>query len=197
MGRKGRGRRRRPKKSFTHQEKVTLNGTGIAAAPPIAPMNIIQKTVYKIDLFQRRFRPVAFIYAVIKKYGDDQAGYQAALLTYYGFLSLFPLLIVLTTVAGVIARTHPHLQAQLLHAAATYFPAIGSDIEKNIHGQHKTGAALLVSTLFTLYGARGVADAFRNSVNHVWLTPHAERPSFPGSLLRSLAIVVGGGIGFL
>src|SRR4051812_43588700 len=152
MGRKGRGRRRRPKKSFTHQEKVTLNGTGIAAAPPIAPMNIIQKTVYKIDLFQRRFRPVAFIYAVIKKYGDDEAGYQAALLTYYGFLSLFPLLLVLTTVAGMLAGGHPHLRETIISGTTSYFPTLGNQLSEHIGGLHKSGLALVVGIVLTLYG---------------------------------------------
>ena len=160
-------------------------------------MNIIQASIYKIDQFQRRNHGLAFIYAVIKKYGDDEAGYQAALLTYYGFLSLFPLLLVLTTVVGVLASSHPHLQNTVINATTSYFPTIGSQLSAHVHGLHKTGLALLVGVLFTLYGARGVADAFRHGVNHIWRVPITDRDGFPKAQLKSITLVLVGGLGLI
>ena len=43
------------------------------------------------DRLQRKHGALGFPYAVVKKYGDDEGGRQAALITYYGFLRRFPL----------------------------------------------------------------------------------------------------------
>ena len=45
---------------------------------------------------------MAFPFAVFKKFGDDRASQLAALIAYYGFFSLFPLLLVFATVAFVL-----------------------------------------------------------------------------------------------
>ncbi len=53
-----------------------------------------------LDGLQRRNRAVGLIVAVIYKYADDQGGYLAALIAYYGFVPL--LLLLLTTGLGVV-----------------------------------------------------------------------------------------------
>lgn len=160
-------------------------------------MNFIQKRLQNIDQFQQRHRFAAFTYAVIKKYGEDQAGYQSALLTYYGFLSLFPLLLVLTTLTGIIAGSHPDLQRSIIHGLTNYIPVLGNQLSAHVQGIHKTGIALLIGILFTFYGARGVADVFRNGVNHLWRVPLTKRDGFPKSLVKNLMIIAGGGLGLI
>lgn len=160
-------------------------------------MNHLQKLLSKIDTFQRGHGALGFPYAVVKKYGDDEAGYQAALLTYYGFLSLFPLLLVLTTVLGALAGSHPHLRATIIKDTTQYFPALGNQLSEHIGSLHKTGLALVIGVVFTLYGARGIADAFRHGVNHIWRIPKVRRTGFPWAIVRSLAIVIIGGFGFI
>lgn len=160
-------------------------------------MNPIQKLLTKFDSFQRRHGFFGFLHAVIKKYGDDEAGYQAALLTYYGFLSLFPLLLVLTTVLGGLAGSHPHLKATVINSTTQYFPTLGNQLSEHIGSLHKTGLALIIGVLFTLYGARGIADAFRHGVNHIWRVPKVRRIGFPLAAVRSLGIVIIGGAGFI
>ena len=140
---------------------------------------------------------MGFPYAVIKKYGDDEAGYQAALLTYYGFLSLFPLLLVLSTIVGLLAGEHQHLKDTIIADTTHYFPTLGSQLSEHVGSLHGGGLALVVGLLFTLYGARGIADAFRHGVNHIWRVPKVQRTGFPLAALRSLAIVILGGIGFI
>ena len=53
-----------------------------------------------LDRFQQRHPSAGFPLAVVYKYVDDQGSYLAALMAYYGFLSLFPLLLLLTTGSG-------------------------------------------------------------------------------------------------
>jgi YihY family inner membrane protein len=160
-------------------------------------MNIIQKNIQKLDRFQRRHRPVAFTFAVIKKFGEDDAGYKAALLTYYAFLSLFPLLLILTTITDFIAASHPEIQAEIVKGATNYIPVLGNQLAEHVGGLHKNGPALIIGLLFTLYGARGVADALKHGVQHIWGVPKDQRQGFPKSMLNSLSIIVIGGTGFI
>ncbi len=154
-----------------------------------------QKLIQKLDTLQRRHHFTAFSYAVMKRYGEHQAGYQAALLTYYAFLSLFPLLLVLTTFTQIIAGSHPALQAKVVNAVASYFPVIGNQLSAHVHSLHKSGLALVIGSLFLVYGTRGVAAAFRYGVNTIWHVPQSEQPGFPQSALQNLAIVLAGGLG--
>jgi YihY family inner membrane protein len=160
-------------------------------------MNKIQKLIQKIDARQRGHSWLGFPYAVMKKYGEDQGGYQSALLTYYGFLSLFPLLIVLTTLVSLTTGQHHALQTTIINSITDYFPKLGSQLSAHVHSLHKSGVALLVGVVLTFYGAHGVADVFRYSINHIWQIPIKQRDGFPKSTIKSLSIVIVGGLGFM
>jgi YihY family inner membrane protein len=160
-------------------------------------MNIFKKTVRNLDVYQQRHRATAFSYAVIKKYSEDNTGTQAALLTYYGFLSLFPLLMVLTTLTNNVIGDHPHLQTTVIDGITDYFPLLGDQLSSHIHGLSRSGFPLVVGILFTLYGARGVADAFRKGAQHIWQIPESRRDKFPESLFKSICMLIVGGLGFI
>ncbi len=160
-------------------------------------MKSVDTVIQKLDRFQRRHRLLAFAYAVIQKYNDDEAGYRAALLTYYAFLALFPLLLVLTTLTTMIAGSHSELQNTVIKSTTNYFPVLGSQLAAHISSLHKNGFALFIGILFTLYGTRGVADAFRHGVQHIWGIPKAQRDGFPESLFKSLGLIIIGGGGFI
>lgn len=160
-------------------------------------MNPLPAVLKWLDSFQRSHSLPGFLYAVVKKYGDDEAGYQAALLTYYGFLSLFPLLLVLTTVTDIIARHHAGVRETILNSAASYFPVLGNQLASHVGALHKSGFALIIGLLFTMYGARGVADAFKHGVSNIWRIPRIEREGFPKSQLKSLLLIAVGGLGLL
>jgi membrane protein len=157
----------------------------------------IDQSLTSVDKFQQKHSVLGFPYAVIKKYGDDEAGYEAALITYYGFLSLFPLLIVLTAVLQIVLKNHENLHHKIVTSLNQYFPVVGQQIEKGLHGPHKTGLALVVGLLFMLYGARGIADAFRHAVDRLWQTPKSEKPSFPVAVFDSLKLIIFGAGGLI
>ena len=113
-------------------------------------MNILDKTVAKIDNWQRNRRFPAFVYSVIKKYGEDQAGYQAALLTYYGFLSLFPLLLVLTTLVGIFGGEQSDVKRIVFDGLNTYFPMFGNQLSGHVQGiQHLHYAGVFANLVHT------------------------------------------------
>ncbi len=158
---------------------------------------MIQKIQQRADLFQRRHRVLSFPYAVVKKYGDDNGGYQAALITYYGFLSLFPLLLVLVTVLALVLTGNPHLQQDIMAKVGDYFPLLGNQLEASIHGSGKSGLGLIIGTVITFYGARGAADALRFALDSIWHVPKNKRPGFPKAVIQSFAIMGIGALGFI
>jgi len=110
---------------------------------------------------------------VVQKYGDDQAGRHAALLAYYGFFSLFPLLLVAVTVIGFILQGRSDLADRIVDSAAAQFPIIGTSIRSTVEGSRLRGSGpvLALGAAFALWGGLGVADAAQAAMNGIWNVP--------------------------
>src|SRR5207248_3344320 len=120
----------------------------------------VKKLVRPVDLAQQKMPFIGFPYAVMKKFGDDKAGMLTALIAYYGFLSLFPLLLVLFTVLGLVAGNDPSIEHKVTHSALSQFPIIGNQLGSNIHALNKSGpVALIIGLAGLLWGAQGVSQA--------------------------------------
>jgi YihY family inner membrane protein len=157
----------------------------------------VKRLIAAFDSYQQNHRWLAFPLAVWRKFGDDQASSLAALVAYYAFLSTFPLLLVLVTVLGLVLAGNPGLQQDVLNSALTEFPVIGTQLRENVHSLGRNGFGLAVGLVMTLFGARGVANAMQNAMNGVWEIPRRSRPGFPGSMLRSFALIAVLGLGVL
>lgn len=142
-----------------------------------------------LDRLQRRNRGVSVAVAVIYKYLDDQGGYLAALITYYGFVSLFPLLLLLTTGLGVVLAGRPDLHQQVMHSTLSQFPVIGSQLHQP-EALSGGATAVVVGILGALYGGLGVGQALQNAMDSVWAVPKNNRPNIFQSRLRSLLLVL-------
>src|SRR5271165_2149949 len=157
-----------------------------------APTQIL----HRVDQLQQQRPALAVGVATWKKFGDDQAGNLAALVAYYAFASIFPLLLVFVTVLDLVVRNNAKLREHLLDSAFGQYPVIGAELRMNVHGLSSTGPALVIGLVLTLYGARGIAVAIQNALNTVWGVPQFRRPGFPKSLLRSFGLiaVIGPGV---
>ncbi len=142
-----------------------------------------------LDRLQRGNRAVGVTIAVIYKYLDDQGGYLAALITYYGFVSLFPLLLLLTTGLGVMLAGRPDLQQQVLPSTLSQFPVIGSQLHQP-EGLSGGTVAVVVGVAGALYGGLGVGQALQNAMDSVWAVPRNNRANLIRSRLRSLILLL-------
>jgi YihY family inner membrane protein len=156
----------------------------------------LKKAVRAADTLQQRHAWLALPVAVWKKFGDDQAGNLAALIAYYGFAALFPLLLVLVTVLNLVLKNDPGLRHRLLNSALRQYPVIGQQLG-HIGPLSQTGLPLAVGLVGTFIGARSVATAIQNALNTVWEIPFARRPGFPWSWLRSFGLIVVIGLGLI
>jgi YihY family inner membrane protein len=160
-------------------------------------LSAITAVLRRIDTFQQDHRPLAFCFAVFKKFGEDNAGAKAALIAYYGFFSLFPLLLVFTTVLGFVLNGHPSMQEKIVHSALGQFPIIGDQIARNVHSLQGSGIALAIGIVGTLWAGIGVTQAGENAMNAVWNVPARARPNAIYSRVRGLILLVVFGVGVL
>ena len=130
----------------------------------------------RLDGYQRRHPHAGFPLAVLYKYFDDSGGYLAALITYYAFVSLFPLLLLTSTVLGYVLAGDQHLQDRILHSALSQFPVVGQQLGDPKHIGGGVGG-LVIGILGALYGALGVAQAVQYAMNTAWTVPRNSRPN--------------------
>lgn len=145
--------------------------------------------VQRFDTYQRGHRWLAFVIAVFKKFGDDRGGYLAALVAYYGFFSLFPLLLVFVTVLGFVVGGNPELQQKIVSSALAQFPVIGDQIRKDVHAIHGSGIALAIGIGGALWGGMGVVQALQNAMDAAWNVPVRKKPNFVKARLKALVML--------
>lgn len=149
-----------------------------------------------LDRYQQRHRRAGFPLAVVYKFAEDQGPYLAALITYYGFLSFFPLLLLLASVLGFVLQGNSDLQQRILDSAVSQFPIIGEELN-DPKGLAGSGTAVLVGGIIALYGALGFAQALQNALNVVWSVPRHRRPNPLKARLRSVLLIGTAGIAVL
>ena len=160
-------------------------------------MKQIKTLMGRIDAFQQKHPITAFPVAVVKRYGDDEAGKQAALITYYAFLSLFPLILIFMTTLNILIQNNPALEKSISGTVFELFPALGSDLKKNLGSVQGSGIALALQLLALLYGARGLAVILQETFNNLWHIDKKERPGFLGDNLRSFGMMASVGAGII
>ena len=154
-------------------------------------MNIIERTIRAVDRFQQRHTATAFIYGVIKKYGDDNAGTLVNSLAYTAFGSLFVLLLLLVTILGLVLSSHPTLEKQVLDSTFGQFPIIGRDLENNIKALHKhSTVSLTIAIIGLLWGSLALAQNGIFTMAQVWNLPGPDRPNYVKRLARSVTFLL-------
>jgi membrane protein len=159
-------------------------------------MNAFARLLGAVDRFQQRWPAIAFPVAVWLKFNDDQAGNLAALISYYAYAALLPLLLILVTVLNIVLRNHPTLRDDLLQSAVSQYPVM-AQIKASLGSIPGTGPALIIGIVLLLLGARGVARAMQNAMCVVWDIPKEQRPGFPWSSLWAFALLFAIGGGFV
>lgn len=125
--------------------------------------------VKAFDRFQQRHKLVGIPIAVLKKFSDDQAGNKAALIAYYAFFSIFPLLLLFVTILGFVLHGDPGAQKAVLNSALKQFPIIGTSVKT--HSLSGNGIGLAVGIVGSLLSGLGITMAAQNAFNTVYAVP--------------------------
>jgi uncharacterized BrkB/YihY/UPF0761 family membrane protein len=148
-------------------------------------MKQLRRLLQRIDHWQRTVRSIAVAYGVVKKFGDDRTNQYVVALGWYGFVAIYPLLLVVITVLGFIgAASLGHQIVSTLHE----FPVVGSQFnpEHSSKSLQGSGLGLVVGLIGLIYGAQGVTQTVQQSMASVWNVPQVDLPGFLPRLARSL-----------
>lgn len=151
----------------------------------------------RIDAFQRRYRITGFVYAVQKKYSEDRGGYLAALIVYYAFVSLFPLLLAgFTIVAYALSGDPSAIRTVERHVSG--YPFIGT-VATQLSGAKVKGSpvAVVIGVLGLIYGGQGLAQAAEFTMQQAWNVENTKRLGFVPRLWRALAWYATMGVGLV
>ncbi len=145
------------------------------------------KPVRALDRVQQRHKWLAIPFAVIKKFSDDGAGGLAALIAYYAFFSLFPLLLVFVTVLGYVFQGNHSFEHSVENSVLAHFPIVGGQLRT--HQLSGRVAGVVIGGLLSLWAGLGITQAAQNAFDHVWAVPMKSRPDFLSKRLRGLALL--------
>ena len=153
-------------------------------------MNPVERVIKSVDNWQQRFTPVGFVFGVVKKFGDDNGGVLVANLTYTAFVTLFPLLLVFTTILGLIAVYDPGFKTAAENAVADQVPVLGHTLTSQVGTLKRSSViGLIVGLVVTIWGSLGLAQAGLYTMEHVWNLPGPERPNFLTRVGRSMTFL--------
>jgi YihY family inner membrane protein len=160
-------------------------------------MRALERVVERVDRAQQRHRPSAVAVAVLKKYGEDNGRRVAAAIAFYGFFSVFPLMLALVAVLGLVLRGDEALRQRILHTALAQFPVIGRDIEANTGAAHGNLVTVVVGVLGALWAGTAIFTTLQLALDQVWGVPWAERRTPMKRRLRAVVGVALVGVGLL
>jgi len=153
--------------------------------------------VGRLDRYQRRHTWLGLPLAVIYKFFDDRGSYLSALVAYYSFVSLFPLLLLFYSALGFFLQSDPSLRHSLEHSVLTNLPGLGRQISSHITTFNGSGVALAVGVVGTLYGGLGAMQAAQAGFNQIYGVPRNKQPNPIKSRVRSLGLLALLGLGVL
>lgn len=149
----------------------------------------------KLQELRRRFRWLDIALAVVDKGGQDNASHLAAVIAYFSFFSLFPLLLVFVWVLGKVLASHPDLQKDIVDSAISKFPVIGDDIAKNVGSLSGGIVPLLVGLAGALWAGTKAFQAFERAMHVVWHGPSVKPEPFLKAKVRAVLMIIAFGIG--
>jgi membrane protein len=140
------------------------------------------------DRFQREHRYLAAPIGVVKKFGEDEGGSMVSLIAYRAFFSLFPLLLLLTTILGYVLADDPSLRERAIESTLSQFPVIGTQLKGG--GLTGSGVALAVGIVGSLLAGLGVVLETERCFDKVWGVADDDLHGFLGSRLRAIGLLV-------
>jgi membrane protein len=144
----------------------------------------------RFDAFQRRHGWLGFPLAVIYKAVDDRAPYLAALVTYYAFVSLFPLILLFISIMGFVLQGHPGLRQQIVTSSLGNLPGIGPVLKQNISGFKGSGVGIAIGVVGLVYGSLGATQSAQSAFNQIYSVPRNAQPNPIKSRKRSLGLLL-------
>ena len=138
----------------------------------------------KVLAMRRRSRFVDIVVETLDGFRRHLTGRNAAVLTYYGFLTLFPLFLAASTILGFVLENKPEWKDDLLDSAINSVPFIGDQISSGTIGG--SWIALVVGLGGALWGSLKAFVAIQSAYDDTWEIPVDDRASGATQRIRAL-----------
>jgi len=139
----------------------------------------------RIDRALRKRRTLSIALATGKKYGEDRSSNLAAMIAFWAFFSIFPLLLVFVSILGyVLPASTKH---QVLTSVAELFPLLDVSSITSLSG---SWWPLVVGGVSALWSGMAVVRTAQFAFNSVWEIPDQDRPGLVEKSWRGLAALV-------
>ena len=151
----------------------------------------------RVVALRRRSRLIDLVVELLDGWRLHYMGRNAAVLTYYGFLSIFPLFLVATTILSFVLRDNPDLLQDLLDTAFAQIPVIGKDLQENAGEIGGNGVTVAISLVVALWAATRGFVGLQVAFDDAWEVPIDERNNLAvkrGKALLGILII---GIGLV
>jgi len=151
----------------------------------------------KVVRLRERSAAIDVVVATLDGYRRHQTGRNGAVLTYYGFLTLFPLFLAATTILGFVLEQRPERREELIGSPMEAVPFIGAALATtgSIGGSYW---ALAVGLGGALWGSMKAFVGLQGAYDDVWEIPLDDRANLVRKRLRALiglAVIGGSQIG--
>jgi membrane protein len=146
----------------------------------------------RFDQYQQRKPVLGLPLGIVKKFGEDEGGSMVSLIAYRAFFSLFPLLLLMTTILGYVLAGNESLREEVVNGTLSQFPIIGNQLKGGtLTG---SGVALAIGIVGSVLAGISVIMETESTFDRCWGVPKKAGRGFVGSRLRAvlLLVVLGG-----
>ncbi len=140
----------------------------------------------RVRTLRARSRKADVAVQTIEGFRKHRSGRNAALIAHFGFLSVFPLLVVLTTVLGFVLQRHPNLQRDIIDSALAQLPFIGKQIATDPSKLHGDPFVLVIGLVASLWGGMKAFVAVHTALDDIVEQPLDDRSNLFITRLRAL-----------
>ena len=115
-----------------------------------------------------------------------RSGRNAALISHYAFLSVFPLLLVFTSVLGFVLQGDSKLRTSIVNSALNQLPFVGQQIAENPSKLHGNAVVLVVGLIGSLWAGMKAFVAVHGALDDIGEQPLDMRSNLLITRLRAL-----------
>ncbi len=148
----------------------------------------------RADRWQARHPAAGVPVAVVKKFIEDDAASLAVQVAYWGFFSVFSLLLAFVAILGFALQGDPSLQKQVLDSTLERMPVIGPQISGDVGSLTGNGVALAVGLVGAVWTGLGITLAVGSALDQLWAVPSVQRSGFVKSRIRGVLVLASVGV---
>jgi inner membrane protein YhjD len=115
------------------------------------------------------------------------SGRNASLLSFWGFLSIFPMLVVATTIIGFLLEDNERLQEEIVDGALNSIPVLGEQLKDDPTAIEGSWTVLILGLLGALWASTRAFVGLQSALDDVWEVPVDDRAKLPTQRLKALA----------